>query len=91
MLRHGGDICRELRSSVHPTGLAKAPPAVARESKLMPEQQTRFVAINDHTGIQSAAMSIIAVPPRFRRAIDIGFIVMVLVGLIVAIVHDFKG
>jgi len=34
-------------------------------------------------------MSIIAVPTRFRRAIDIGFIVMVSIGLIVAFVHDF--
>jgi hypothetical protein len=36
-------------------------------------------------------MSIIAVPTRFRRAIDIGFVVMVVIGLIVAIVHDFSG
>ena len=36
-------------------------------------------------------MSIIAVPPRYRRAIDIGFVVMVIVGLIVAVARDFKG
>jgi len=35
------------------------------------------------------AMSIIAVPPRFRRALDIGFVAMAIVGLIVALVHDF--
>ena len=39
----------------------------------------------------NAEMSIIAVPTRFRRAIDIGFVAMVIVGLIVAIVHDFSG
>ena len=36
-------------------------------------------------------MSIIAVPPRYRRAIDIGFVVMVVIGLIVTVVSDFKG
>jgi hypothetical protein len=36
-------------------------------------------------------MSIIAVPPRFRRAIDIGFVVMVIIGLIVVVVRDFSG
>ena len=36
-------------------------------------------------------MSIIAVPTRFRRAIDIGFVVMVILGLIVAVVHDFTN
>jgi hypothetical protein len=36
-------------------------------------------------------MSIIAVPPRFRRAIDIGFVVMVILGLIVAVVHDLAS
>jgi hypothetical protein len=36
-------------------------------------------------------MSIIAVPTRFRRAIDIGFVLMVILGLIVAVVHDFAN
>jgi hypothetical protein len=36
-------------------------------------------------------MSIIAVPTRFRRAIDLGFVAMVIIGLIVAIVRDFSG
>jgi hypothetical protein len=35
------------------------------------------------------AMSIIAVPARFRRALDIGFVVMTVIGLIVALVYDF--
>jgi hypothetical protein len=34
-------------------------------------------------------MSIIAVPARFRRALDIGFVAMAIIGLIVALVHDF--
>ena len=41
--------------------------------------------------VYTSPMSIIAVPSRFRRAIDIGFIVMVVIGLIVAVVHDFSG
>jgi len=34
-------------------------------------------------------MSIIAVPTRFRRALDIGFMFLSILGLIVAFVHDF--